>query len=161
MMKPEWKAAWAMVVCLLVTFTAGAIGGLAMTASSFEWYRSLAKPSWNPPNWLFGPVWTLLYIAMAVSAWLVWQRRPTCDVRAALVLFGLQLLFNAAWTVLFFAMGSPIAGLVDIALLWCSLLATLVLFWRVTAPAGLLMLPYLVWVTFAAGLNLQIWRLNR
>jgi translocator protein len=102
-------------------------------------------------------VWSVLYLSMAVAAWLVW-RRP--DASLPLTLFGIQLIFNAAWSWLFFGLHSPGAAFVDIILLWLAIVATTVLFWRRSTPAGMLFLPYLLWVTFAAALNCAIWRLN-
>ena len=151
------KHPWlALVAFLAVTFSAAGIGGLATAPNIPTWYAGLAKPSWTPPDWLFGPVWTLLYLSMAVTAWLVWRNGG----RWPLVPFAVQLAFNAAWSWLFFGMHSPAFGFVDIVLLWAAIAATTIFFWRRSAVAGLLLLPYLVWVSFAAVLNLAIWRLN-
>jgi len=125
-----------------------------------EWHNQLNKPTWNPHSWLFGPVWTLLYAMMAVAAWLVWSKGGWKSNRWALSAFCLQWLFNALWTPLFFGAHLIGAALLDIVLLWCALLLTLVLFWRVSRPAGALLIPYLAWVSFAAALNFAIWRLN-
>ena len=124
------------------------------------WYRSLRKPSFTPPGWVFGPVWTVLYACMGVAAWLVWRRRGFARGAVPLGLFGLQLALNAAWTWLFFGLHSPALALADLIALWVAIVATLGAFWRVSRPAGLLMAPYLAWSTFAAVLNLAIWRLN-
>jgi len=122
----------------------------------------LVKPSFNPPSWVFGPVWTLLYILMGIAAFLVWQKGwDSRFVRAALVLFAVQLILNGMWSILFFGMQSPGLALVEIAILWLSILATLLLFWRVVPFGGMLLLPYAAWVTFAAVLNGSIWILNR
>ena len=121
------------------------------------WFAALAKPPWNPPSWVFAPVWTLLYLAMGVAAWLVWRRGGGI---IPLALWGLQLLLNALWTPIFFGLHRPDLAFTDIALLWLVLAATMVAFWRVTAAAGALLVPYLAWVTFASTLNLAIWRLN-
>lgn len=142
---------------LLVCFAAAGTGAFVSIGG---WYAALNKPSWNPPGWIFGPVWTLLYILMAIAAWQVWcdggwklQGRP-------LGLFLLQLLFNAAWTPLFFGMHRTDLALLDILALWLALLATMSLFWRIKNSAGALLIPYLAWVSFAMFLNLTIWRLN-
>jgi len=125
-----------------------------------EWYASLQKPSWTPPNWLFGPVWTALYTMMGVAAWLVWQRGGFERRRTALRLFLLQLFFNALWSPLFFGMHNPGLAFVDLLLLWLALVATATAFWKVRPVAGALLLLYLAWVSFAGGLNFALWRLN-
>ena len=142
---------------LAVCFGAAAIGGLFMPG---EWYAQLRKPSWNPPSWIFGPVWTALYIMMSVAAWLVWKRGGFKVQRVALSLFLLQLLFNALWSPLFFGLHNPGLAFVDIVLLWLALLATLLAFARTSVLAGSLLMPYLAWVTFASALNWTLWRLN-
>lgn len=145
---------------VLVCFAAAGIGGAFTAGSLGSWYVELKKPSWNPPNWIFGPVWTALYLSMAVAAWLVWRRAGWSGAAAALGLFALQLALNVAWSGLFFGLRNPGAASAGIVALWASILATLIAFWRVTPGAGLLMVPYLAWVTFASVLNLTIWRLN-
>lgn len=125
-----------------------------------EWYAGLAKPAWTPPGWVFAPVWTVLYGMMAAAAWLVWKGRGFSGARLALALFGAQLGLNVAWTWLFFGLQRPGLAAVDIALLWAAILATVLAFWRFRRLAGVLLVPYLAWVTFAAALNLEIWRLN-
>ena len=126
------------------------------------WYTGLAKPSFNPPAWLFGPAWTLLYLMMAVAAWLVWKQGiGAAGVKLALAVFLAQLILNTLWSILFFGLRSPLAGLVDIVALWLAILATIVLFFRASPPAGLLLPPYIGWVTFAAIPNAAILRLNR
>lgn len=142
---------------LLLTFAAAAIGSQFMPG---EWYARLAKPSWTPPSWLFGPVWTLLYVLMAVAAWLVWKDRGFAGARVALVLYGVQLALNAAWSWLFFGLQRPGLAFAEILVLWIAILATLIAFWRHRALAGALLVPYLAWVSFATALNLAIWRLN-
>lgn len=142
------------IICLAV----GLGAGWATQQSVTDWYPTLVKPSWNPPNWVFGPVWTLLYIMMAVAGWLVW--RNGTDVKPALTLFFSQLALNFAWSFLFFGARSPWLGLVGIAMLLLAVATTTFVFWRITKPAGLLFVPYLAWVTFASLLNLTIWRLN-
>jgi translocator protein len=126
------------------------------------WYATLLKPTWNPPSWLFGPVWTALYISMAVALWLV-RREPGVDEptrRRAQALFAIQFLLNLAWTPLFFALHSPGFAFLDICLLWAVLLSTMLTFGRVRALAGYLLLPYLLWVSFALVLNGTIWLMN-
>jgi len=143
-----------------ICFAAAAVG-VWLTGDAIEtWYRPLQKPSFNPPNWVFGPAWTVLYSMMAVAAWLVWNERDRRDVALPLALFGVQLVLNAAWSGIFFGMHNPAAALVEIAVLWLTILATLIAFGRVKRLAGALLAPYLAWVTFATVLNFAIWRLN-
>jgi len=142
---------------LLLPFAAAAVGTRFMPGA---WYASLAKPAWNPPNWIFGPVWTLLYILMGVAAWLVWRRVGWTGARLALGLFILQLVLNAAWSWLFFGLHRPDLAFVDICALWGLILAVAVLFGRVDRLAAALLVPYLAWVGFATVLNFTIWRLN-
>ena len=149
-----------LAIFVAVCFAAAGVGSVFTASSVKDWYVSLRKPSWTPPGWLFGPVWTALYLTMAVAAWGVWRSAGLSGAPAAMVLFGVQLALNAAWSSLFFGLRSPEWALAEIVLLWLAIGATTVLFWRVRAWAGLLMLPYWLWVTFAAGLNYSIWRLN-
>ncbi len=142
---------------LLLSFSAAALGGLFMPG---EWYAGLKKPSWNPPSWIFGPGWTTLYTMMAVAAWLVWKRGGFPRQRKALTLFLLQLFFNALWSPLFFGLHRPGLAFMDIVLLWLALLATVVAFWKARLLAGVLLVPYLAWVSFAGVLNFTLWRLN-
>ena len=144
----------------VASFAAAAIGGTATGGSVRDWYPTLAKPAWNPPAWLFGPVWTVLYIAMAVAAWWVWQRAGWAGARWALTLFFVQLAVNAAWSVIFFGLRNPGAAFAEIVVLWGTIVATTLLFWKISPAAGWLFLPYLAWVSFAAVLNFTIWRLN-
>lgn len=150
----------ALVVFLALCFAVSAIGG-AITATSVDaWYQTLRKPSFNPPDWVFAPVWTALYIAMAVAGWRVW-RRPRAEPRqAALTLFGVQLALNLAWSFLFFGYQRIGLALIDIALLLLAIVATAVVFWRIDRPAGALFVPYALWVAYAAVLNAALWRLN-
>lgn len=138
-------------------FAAAATGVFVSTG---DWYAALHKPSWNPPPWVFGPAWTFLYITMAVAAWLVWREGGWKAQRRALGLFIVQWFLNALWTPLFFGAHLPGVAFGEIVLLWLAIAATLVAFWRVKKAAGLLLVPYLAWVSFAAALNFTIWRLN-
>ena len=137
-----------------------AASGTAVFVSTGGWYADLRKPSWNPPAWIFGPVWTLLYVMMAVAAWLIWREGGWKAQGQALGLFLLQWLLNALWTPLFFGMHRSGLAFAEIIMLWLVLAATLGLFWRVRKAAGALLMPYLAWVSFAAALNFTIWRLN-
>lgn len=135
----------------------------ALTGSIFRpgvWYERLAKPAWRPPNWLFAPVWSLLYLMMAISGWLVWRRAGFSGAAGPLALYALQLALNAAWTPVFFGLHRIGLGLATIVALWLAIAATIVAFYPVEALAALLLVPYLTWVSFAAALNHAIWRLN-
>ena len=153
----QWVAlAFLLFICL----GAAGLGAAATNLSVEDWYAALNKPSWNPPNWLFAPVWTTLYIGMAAAAWLVWRRNGLAAAWLPLLLFGVQLFLNSAWSALFFGMRSPGIAFIDIVLLWIAILATTVAFGRVSNLAATLMVPYLGWVTFATALNWSIWRMN-
>jgi benzodiazapine receptor len=144
---------------LVVSFAASAIGALAsIQAKSF--YGELVQPSWAPPASVFGPVWTLLYAMMAIAAWLVWRAGGFRNNRIALSLFGIQLALNALWSWLFFAWHLGAWAFADILVLWVFIAATTVTFWRVRPLAGALLVPYLLWVSFAAVLNYFMWQLN-
>jgi tryptophan-rich sensory protein len=150
----------ALLIALCLCYGAAALGGLFSVGGDGGWYADLAKPSWTPPSWLFGPVWTALYGMMAVAVWLVWMRRHDRPAAVPMTVFALQLVLNAAWTPLFFGLHRPGIAFADIVLLWLVLVATVWLFWGRRAIAGLLLVPYLLWVSFAAALNFAIWRLN-
>lgn len=152
----------AFVLFLAACFAAAGVGGLftGPQVAPGEWYDTLAKPFFTPPSWLFGPVWTILYAAMAVSGWLVWRRKGRTNVRPALVLFGAQLFLNLIWSVVFFGMEAPGLGLVEISVLWVAISLTIVAFMKVSRVAGWLLAPYLAWATFAAFLNAGIFLLN-
>jgi tryptophan-rich sensory protein len=143
----------------LVTFAAAALGAIA-SASAPEFYAELARPSWAPPAWLFGPVWSVLYALMAVAAWLVWRARGFAGARAALILFVVQLAANALWSWLFFAWQRGALAFAEVLILDCLILATIVSFQRVSAVAAVLLYPYLAWCLFASALTFAVWRLN-
>ncbi|WP_137128371.1 TspO/MBR family protein [Roseomonas sp. HF4] len=149
------------IVALLVFF--GLNFATAMSGAVFmpgEWYRGLAKPSWNPPDWAFAPAWAVLYVTIAVSGWLVWREAGLAGAALPLAVYVVQLLFNAGWSAVFFGLQRPDLAFAEVIGLWLSILATILLFWPVSQLAALLLLPYLAWVTFAASLNFAIWRLN-
>ena len=154
------RSALGLALFVVACFAAAGLGSLVTTPRINGWYAELEKPFFNPPSWLFGPVWTILFLAMAVAGWLVWRRAGFSGASVALTLFGGQLFLNVLWSTLFFGLKSPGAALVEIVILWVAILATLVAFRRVSRAAGLLFVPYLAWVTFATVLNLEIWRLN-
>lgn len=144
----------ALIGFIALTFCAPLAGMFSLPDA---WYVALHKPAWNPPSWIFGPVWTALYLCMAVAAWLVWKRTGW---RRPLVPYFIQLALNAAWTPIFFGAHQPGWALAVILLLWAAILLTLLGFHRVSRPAGWLFMPYLAWVTFAAFLNFTLWRMN-
>ena len=143
---------------LIACFAAATLGVFFVPG---EWYAALKKPSWNPPSWLFGPVWTALYAMMAVAAWLVSKRGGFAAQRHPPTLFLVQLALNAAWTPLFFGLHWPGVAFAEIVLLWISIAATFAAFLSVSRAAAWLLIPYLAWVGFAAVLNFTLWRLNR
>lgn len=156
------RARWlALPGFLLATLSAGAIGGLATASSVQSWYPTLAKPAWNPPSWLFGPVWTTLYVLMAIAAWRVWRLAAQRGRTTALRWFWVQLGLNAAWSFLFFGLRSPGLALLEIVPLLGAILVTLVHFARLDRVAAALWLPYVAWVSFATVLNATLWWLNR
>lgn len=152
--KKTMRLALSIAVCL----GAGWLGSLVTRPSLTAWYEGLAKPHWTPPDWLFAPVWTTLYVTMGVAAWLVWRRRSleTIPMR----LFLVQLLLNVAWSAVFFRFRSPGWAFLEIVVLWCAILLTAIAFGRIARIAGWLMAPHLLWVSYAAALNFAIWRLN-
>ena len=146
---------------VLFCMSAGAVSSLYTLKAIPDWYATLNKPSFTPPSWTFGPVWSVLYVMMGIAAWQVWSKGiKERTVRKALVFFLIQLVLNTAWSFLFFRLRSPILGLVDILLLWLAILITINLFFKVSLIAAVLLIPYLFWVTFASGLNLGIVLLN-
>lgn len=149
----------ALLVSVGLCLLAGASAGWITATSVESWYTQIRKPAWTPPSALFAPVWTTLYVMMGVSAWIVW-RSDDASRRTALALFGLQLLLNAAWSFIFFGLRSPGWAVIEIALLWLILLVTIVSFVRISRPAAWLLVPYLLWVSFAAALNYSVWSLN-
>jgi len=147
-----------LVLAIIVCLAVGAGGALLTRPHLRSWYRPLRKPRWNPPDALFAPVWTALYVTMAVAVWLVWRAGASWW---RLVPFAVQLALNLGWSGLFFALRRPDLALVEIVVLWVSIALTIVVFAPVSSAAALLLVPYLSWVTFAGALNLRIWSLNR
>ena len=156
---PASKQILGLLGWLLVCFGAAALGGLA-SAHAGTFYQALVRPAWAPPGWLFGPVWSLLYISMAISAWIVWRDQGFLEARTALSLFLVQLALNGLWTWLFFVWHLGALAFVGILILWALILATAIAFWRIRPIAGMLLLPYLAWVSFAAALTLAVWKSN-
>ena len=155
---PVKQSILVLIAFLGLCFAAAFIGSLFRPG---EWYRSLAKPRWTPPDSVFAPVWTVLYAMMAVAAWLVWQELGLVAAGFPLVVFVGQLGLNVLWSYLFFGMHRPDLALGGIVALWLAIVMTLVSFWVVRPFAGVLLVPYALWVAFAGALNHAIWRLNR
>ncbi len=151
----------ALVISMLICFSAGGLGGLATTQGLEGWYETLSKPTWNPPSWVFGPVWSALYCMMGIAAWLVWRSGEWQQIKQAISLFVAQLALNSVWSVLFFGFQQPGWACVEIVFLWLAILATTIAFFRRSKVAAMLLTPYLFWVSFASILNFTIWSLNR
>ena len=147
----------AIVICEL----AGIIGSIFTISAIPTWYTTLTKPALNPPSYVFGPVWTTLYALMGIAAFLVWKNGwDRRDVRKALYVFGIQLILNASWSIVFFGLHSPLSALVNIALMWLAIVWTMILFYKISKPAMWLLVPYILWVSFASYLNYSLWMLN-
>lgn len=150
-----------LVMCIVICLMAGVIGSVFTTSGVRDWYSTIQKPSFNPPSWVFGPVWTTLYILMGIALWLVVRSgAPSTLTRPAITVFAAQLILNAAWSVVFFGLHSPGWAFAVIIGLWALILASIILFRRISTTAGALLLPYIAWVSFAGVLNGAIWRLN-
>lgn len=150
-----------LVLSILVCLFAAAIGGLLTAPHVGNWYRALLKPPLNPPSWVFGPVWTVLYVLMGIALYLVWRKIPLGkDETRAIAWFFIQLFLNVMWSFCFFYLKNPGLAFFEIVLLWTSIAVTIWMFRRVTLSAGVLLLPYWAWVSFAGYLNFAIWRLN-
>lgn len=146
---------------ILLCEAVGIVAGIATRHSVNTWYPTLTQPEFTPPDWVFAPAWTLLYALMGIAAGLVWRLgRERAAVRWALGGFALQLVLNASWTIVFFGLQSVTGGLVVIVMLWAAIAATLAQFYRLHRGAGILLVPYLLWVTYAAALNVGLWILN-
>lgn len=151
-----------LVVSCAVPFLTGLMGEPFVTEVHDHWYVNLHKPFFNPPDWAFAPVWMMLYVMMGVSSFLIWRKDlEDKSVRVAMTWYIIQIILNAIWTPLFFGMQSPLLGLIDVIPLLVAIIVTIVLFFKISTPAGLLLVPYLVWVAFATVLNASIYLLNR
>jgi len=147
-----------LIISVLICLLAGFIGSIFTTPAITTWYAALQRPSFAPPNWVFFPVWTSLFIMMGISLFLVWQKKEKKVI--ALYIFAAQLVLNVLWSVVFFGLRSPLLGLIEIIILWIAILATILSFMKISRTAGYLLIPYILWVSFAAILNFSIWRLN-
>ncbi|MFH1074375.1 MAG: TspO/MBR family protein [Candidatus Firestonebacteria bacterium] len=152
------KLSASIVICELI----GSLGAIFTMPAVRSWYMEINKPSFNPPNWIFGPVWTALYLLMGIAFFLIWKKGLNNNkVKNAAVVFLVQLIVNFLWSVIFFGGRSYIGGLITIAILWLLILANITMFYRISKPAGLILLPYILWVSFASILNYYIYILNK
>lgn len=150
-----------LITAILVSELAGIIGSIFTVSAIPTWYMTLAKPALNPPSSVFGPVWITLYVFIGIAAFLVWKKGlDRKDVRKALAVFGVQLVLNTLWSIIFFGLRSPFWAFIEIMLMWLAIIWTMILFYRISKPATWLLVPYILWVSFAAYLNYSIWVLN-
>ncbi len=150
-----------LIAAIIICQLAGIIGSIFTTSSIPTWYASLAKPSFTPPGWLFGPVWVTLYTLMGISLYLIWQKGfKKNNNKVALYIFGVQFSLNTIWSIIFFGMRDIFGGLLVIAALWITILATIISFYRISRKAAWLLIPYIIWVSIAALLNFYVWQLN-
>lgn len=150
-----------LVASVILCQLAGFLGSLFTTPAIPTWYATLKKPFFTPPNWIFSPVWISLFILMGISLFFVWRRTDHPHFKFAFIFFFVQLILNILWSIVFFGLRSPLVGLLDILLLWIAILFTILNFLKVSTFAGILLLPYFSWVSFAALLNFSLWILNR
>jgi|GEM_PF-69061 len=149
---------WSLAVFVLANLAAASSGAIFKPGA---WYERIRKPDWRPPNWIFAPVWSVLYVMIAVSGWLVWDRAPAEALLIPMIAYGVQLLLNASWSGLFFGLRNPGLALVGLVFLWLAIAVTMILFFPISSLATWLLAPYLLWVSFAGVLNAVVWRMNR
>lgn len=154
------KKIYKLIISLLIPQLAGGLGGIFTAGSVKDWYPVLEKPSLNPPSWVFGPVWTALFLLMGYALYLVWTSESGKNKRLAFWAFGIQMVLNALWSIIFFGLNSPGGALIEIVFLWLAIFATIIAFAKISKPAAWLLLPYILWVSFASYLNYAIWALN-
>ena len=151
------KKFWKFIISIVVPFIIAGIGSFFTSSSVGTWYVTLVKPVFNPPSWVFGPVWTVLYLLMGISLYMVWIKRVGIK---AMIFFGVQLFLNALWSIIFFGLNNPLYAFIEIILLWFSIVFTIYYFYKIEKTAAYLLIPYLLWVSFAAILNFSIMILN-
>lgn len=159
-MNEQFQNRVALILWLLLCLTTQFLSAYFTFSSVQIWYPTLVKPSWTPPGWVFGPVWTCLYLSMGISAWLIWRERRRTSVFYPLLLFCIQLIWNCLWSILFFGCRNIEYAFYDIVLLWLSILCTILAFGKVRRYIGAILIPYFLWVSYAAILNFAVWRLN-
>ncbi len=149
------------ILFILLSQAAGVIGSIFTSSSVIGWYADVNKPSFNPPNWIFGPVWISLFALMGIASFLIWKKRSENSlVKIALAVFFVHLAFNTLWSVIFFGLQSPMWAFFEIILLWLMILSLIIMFYKIDKRAAYLMVPYILWVSFAGVLNFSIWQLN-
>jgi tryptophan-rich sensory protein len=149
-----------LILSILFCESAGLIGTIFTAKNIPAWFSTLKKPAFNPPDWLFGPVWITLYAMMGISLYLIWKKSGEQDVKLPITLFIIQLILNALWTLIFFGLKSPQYAFIEIVILWIFILLCIIKFYPISVTASLLLIPYLLWVSFASVLNYSLWRLN-
>ena len=149
-----------LIICIIIPLAVGGISSLFTFSSVNDWYLGINKPSFNPPNWIFGPVWNTLFVLMGISLYLAWTTTGSPLWKLGIIIFGAQLALNFLWSMLFFGLHSPLLAFIDIVLLWIAILANIILFWQINPYSAYLLIPYLLWVSFASVLNLFIVLLN-
>ena len=154
------KSEATLLLCILLCQIIGGLGAFFTSPEISGWYANIQKPSFNPPNWIFGPVWTILFTLMGISLWLTLKSEDSAARKTALITFTVQLVLNSAWPFLFFKLHSPWAGLIEITFLWFAILFWILRTYSVSKSAALISIPYLAWVSFASFLNFWIWKLN-
>lgn len=163
---PALSNTFKLVISLIIPQLAGGLGSLFTVSSVRDWYPVLVKPALNPPAWVFGPVWTTLFLLMGYALYLVWSSYAEASadkkdlIKIALTLFGVQMVLNALWSIIFFGLHSPGGAFIEIIFLWLAILATIIAFYKISRPAAWLLVPYILWVSFAGYLNFMIWVLN-
>lgn len=157
----SWRELPKLIVSILIVFLAGAVGTVFTLKEITTWYVNIPKPSWTPPNWAFGPIWSTLYVLMGVSLFLIWREGLNRkDVKIGIGVFAVQLILNVVWSLVFFGSHNIAGGLVMVILLWISILINIVVFYRISKPAGIILIPYLIWVTIAGYLNYSVYLLG-
>jgi translocator protein len=154
------KTIFTLFASVVIAQLAGVVGSFFTASNIQTWYAFLEKPFFSPPNWLFAPAWVTLYALMGIATFLVWQKRKEINAKSALCLYGAQLVLNASWSIVFFGLQSPFWAFWVIVVLWLLVFLTMVRFWKIRRAAGILFVPYILWVSFAAVLNLAVWQLN-
>ena len=154
------KSFFQLILCIALCQVVGGLGAIFTTPEINGWYATLQKPFFNPPNWIFGPAWTTLFALMGISLWLTLKAENSATRKTALIAFAVQLALNSIWSFLFFKLHSPLAGLIEIILLWLSILFWILKTYPISKPAAWISIPYLLWVSFASLLNFWIWKLN-
>lgn len=150
-----------LLIAIAIPVLVGGISGFFTVSGVESWYQTIQKPSWNPPNWVFGPVWTTLYVMMGIALWRVWKEDTSRELKMiAFILFGVQLILNFLWSFVFFKLEQPGFAFLEILFMWVAILATIFAFAQVNKTAAWLLVPYISWVSFAAILNFTIWRMN-